>query len=71
MDETTNYGIDSKKMQSVLDAKCCIVLSTDPGLTRLTRNGFMKKFEMTVKVRVRGWGWWYKYWWRMKVRLLI
>ena len=44
LDNTENMGINIHAMQSVLDAKKCIIMMVDQGQTRISRVNFVKSF---------------------------
>eukprot|EP01041_Mallomonas_annulata_P004421 gene4421-8802_t len=49
---TSNMGLDLTLMQSILDAKKSIIMSVDHGLTKITRENFIKNFELNVKALI-------------------
>jgi len=52
LDSPTNMGLCVKEMQAVLDAKKSIIIMLDHGLSRMTRIGFLKSFEVTVRALI-------------------
>lgn len=42
-----NFGLDSKAIQTVFDAQQSVILRVDHGLTRSTRDSFLKVLELT------------------------
>ena len=49
LDVTENMGLDLGAMQDILDSKKSIILSVDHGLTKITRDSFIKNFNMMIK----------------------
>lgn len=49
MDIDDNMGLNSDKIQAVLDSNHCVILHTDHGLTEMTRKDFMKNFDFTLR----------------------
>ena len=52
LDCPTNMGLNVDEMQKVLDAKKCIIMMVDHGLTRTTRVNFLKSFAVTIKALI-------------------
>ena len=52
LDEDHNMGIDVHAMQEVFDAKKCIIMSVDHGLTATTRTNFVKNFDFISRCLV-------------------
>lgn len=46
MNSVENMGLSLLPMQSILDAQKNILMSVDQGITKLSRNNFLKNFEM-------------------------
>ena len=49
MDIDDNMGLNSDKIQTVLDSNHCVILHTDHGLTEMTRKDFIKNFDFTLR----------------------
>lgn len=49
LDVDENMGLDADLMQKILDSQHSIIMTVDVGLTRFTRDNFIKNFDMTVK----------------------
>jgi len=52
LDCPVNMGLDIADMQNCLDAKKCIIMMVDQGLTRSSRLNFLKSFAVTVKALI-------------------
>jgi hypothetical protein len=52
LDHDKNMGLDILAMQSVLDAKKCIMMMVDQGQTRQSRSNFVKSFEVTLRALI-------------------
>ena len=52
LDEDDNMGINMNSMQEVFDAKKCIIMSVDHGLTATTREAFVKNFDFISRCLV-------------------
>ena len=52
LDEDKNMGINVHSMQEVFDAKKCIIMSVDHGLTATTRADFVKNFDFISRCLV-------------------
>jgi len=52
LDCPKNMGLDIQDMQNCLDAKKCIIMMVDQGLTRSSRLNFLKSFAVTVKALI-------------------
>lgn len=47
-----NMGFDSVAMQTILDSQNSIIMSVDHGLTRMTRDSFLRNLEVTLAALV-------------------
>lgn len=52
LDRPDKMGLDINDMQDALDAKKSIMMTVDPGLTRITRSTFLKSFEMVTQTLI-------------------
>lgn len=52
LDHPANMGLCLQDMQAALDAKKSIIMTLDHGLSRMTRMGFLKSFEVTVRALI-------------------
>ena len=52
LDHPGNMGLCLQDMQAALDAKKSIIMTLDHGLCRMTRMGFLKAFEVTVRALI-------------------
>lgn len=52
LDCAENMGINIHAMQSVLDAKKCIIMMVDQGQTRISRINFVKSFELSLRALI-------------------
>lgn len=52
VDNESNCGFNVESMQAVLDANKNIILHVDHGLTRLSRDTFLKNFEITMQALI-------------------
>ena len=49
LDQQEHMGLDMRAMQDILDSKKNIIVNVDHGLTRLTRENFIRNFELNTQ----------------------